>query len=74
MSEWMDIARWPECVEMMKSGVVFEIRNAEGRTMLTPCVQPLPQMPFDWKSRPTQFRAVAERRPEHSSPMPEPKR
>jgi hypothetical protein len=73
MSEWTDIARWHECVEMMKPGVVFEIRNPEGKSMFTPCVQPLPQMPFDWKSRPTRFRAVAEHRPEHSSPIPKPK-
>ena len=73
MSEWMAIAEWHRCAELARPGVVFELRNAEGQSMLTPCVQPLPGAPFDWKSKPHQFRAVAETKPEHSAPLPAPK-
>jgi hypothetical protein len=74
MSEWMAIAQWHECVRLAGPGVVFEIRNAEGQSMLTQCVQPLPQVPFDWKSPPLHFRAMVAERPRHSSPIPAPKR
>lgn len=73
MSEWISIAQWQECVNMARPGIIFEIRNAEGQSLLTPCVVPLPNMPFDWKSPPVRFRAVAEPRPEHSTPIPPPK-
>lgn len=59
---------------MARPGVVFEIRNAEGLSLFTPCAVPLPPMPFDWKSAPVRFRAVAEAAPEHSAPIPAPKR
>jgi hypothetical protein len=74
MSEWMAIAQWSECDKLAKPGIVFEIRNADGQSMLTPCVQPLPNMPFDWKSPAIRFRAVAEGDPVRSAPIPEPKR
>jgi len=72
MSEWMAIAQWEECTKMARPSVVFEIRNAEGESMLTPCVVPLP-MPFNWKSPPVKFRVVALPKPEHSEPLPPPK-
>jgi len=73
MSEWISIAQWNDCAKMARPGIVFEIRNADGRTMLTPCVQPLPPAPFDWRSPPLQFRAVAEPKPERSAPIPPPR-
>ena len=73
IGEWIAIAHWHECDKMTRLGLMFEIRNADGQSLLTPCVQPLPKMPFDWTSPPVRFRAVAERKPEHSSPLPEPK-
>lgn len=73
MGEWLDIARWPECVNMTGPGIVFEIRNAEGQAVLTPCMVPLPAMPFDWKSPPLRFRAIAEPPAQHSRPAPEPR-
>ena len=73
MSEWMSIAQWWDCANMARPGVIFEIRNAEGQSLLTPCVVPLPNMPFDWKSPPVRFRVVTEPRPEHSTPIPPPK-
>jgi hypothetical protein len=30
-------------------------------------------MPFNWKSPPTMFRAVAQPKPQHSTPLPPPK-
>jgi len=68
------LANWDQ--NQLESGVteiVFEIRNADGRTMLTPCVRPLPPAPFDWRSPPLQFRAVAEPQPERSAPIPPPR-
>lgn len=73
MGEWIAIAEWHRCLEMARPGIVFEIRNGEGLSMFTPCVQPLPAAPFDWKLPPLEFRAVAEQAPEHSEPIPEPK-
>ena len=70
MSEWMSIAQWQECVNMARPGIIFEIRNADGQSLFTPCIVSVPTMPFDWKSPPVQFRAVAEPRPEHSTPIP----
>jgi hypothetical protein len=32
----------------------------------------MPETPFDWKSPPTRFRAVEEKPPTHSAPIPEP--
>ena len=37
MTEWMAIAQWHECEKMTRPGIVFELKNAEGLTLLTPC-------------------------------------
>ena len=73
MSDWMDIAQWQQCLDFARPGIVFEIRNAEGQIMITPCTAALPATPFDWKSPPLRFRAVAESAPQHSDPLPPPK-
>ena len=73
MGEWIAIAQWEQCVEMAREGVVFEIRNADGMVMVTPCVTPLPAVPFDWKTPAFEFRAVPETPPQHSTPIPPPK-
>ncbi|HET7910442.1 MAG TPA: hypothetical protein VFL49_00270 [Pseudolabrys sp.] len=73
MSDWMAIAQWQECQKLARPGIVFELRNAEGLTMLSPCVVQVPAKPFDWKSPPLVFRAVAAPKPQHSTPMPEPR-
>ena len=73
MSEWMAIEQWERCVEMAKPGIVFEMRNAEGLSLFTPCVPGVPAKPFDWTSSPKEFRAVAEPAPVHSEPLPTPK-
>ena len=72
MGEWMPIDQWPQCIELGRPGIVFEIRNAEGQSLTTPCVVPLPHLPFDWASPPREFRAVPETKPVHSTPVPEP--
>jgi len=72
MSEWIDIAEWDRCRELERPGIIFEIRNAEGLSLFTPCVQPLPDLPFDWKLPALEFRPVEETPPEHSAPLPEP--
>ena len=73
MSEWIAIAQWEKCLELARPGVIFEISNAEGKSLFTPCVVPLPSVPFDWKSAPVRFRSIAEPRPQHSSPLPAPR-
>lgn len=73
MSEWMAIAQWQECEKMAQPGIIFEIRNSEGQSYLTPCVVPLPPMPFDWKLPPLMFRAIPASKPQHSDPMPPPR-
>jgi hypothetical protein len=73
MSEWIDFERWPDCVRMERPGYVFEVRNGEGRILLTPCTVPL-RLPFDWTSPPVRFRLVEEQSPHHSTPVPRPQR
>lgn len=72
MSEWMAIAQWEKCRELARPGVIFEISNADGKSLFTLCVMPLPPVPFDWKSPPLRFRAIAEPVPQRSSPLPTP--
>ena len=38
MSEWIAIEQWQRCLEMTRPGIVFEMRNAEGLSLFTPCV------------------------------------
>jgi hypothetical protein len=73
MAEWIAIDQWERCVEMARPGIIFEIRNAEGLSMFTPCVLPLPVPPFDWRSPGVEFRPVPEPPPMHSTPLPPPK-
>ncbi len=74
MSEWMAVAQWDDCAKLARPGIIFEIRNVAGQSLFTPCVSPLPAMPWDWKSPPVAFRAIPEPKPQHSEPLPEPKR
>jgi hypothetical protein len=73
MSEWIAIAQWRDCAQMARPGIIFEIRNADGQSLFTHCVDPLPKMPFDWNSPPVVFRAIPEPKAEHSTPIPPPK-
>ena len=73
MTDWMAIAQWHECAKMTRPGIVFELKNAEGLTLLKPCVATVPATPYGWKSPPVMFRAVQARRPQRSTPMPPPK-
>jgi hypothetical protein len=72
MGEWISIEEWPDCVRLERPGIVFEIRNRDGQTLLTPCVVPLPDMPFDWTSPAESFRSVSEAPAVHSEPLPAP--
>ncbi len=71
MSEWFDFQRWTDCAGMSRPGHVFEVTNAQGQSMLTPCVPKL-ETPWDWTSAPLRFRLVPEAPPRRSSPMPTP--
>lgn len=73
MGDWIDFDRWPECVEMERPGIVFEVVNADNQSLFTNCVVPL-ETPFDWTSAPLRFRAIPEPKPRHSSPIPKPSR
>jgi hypothetical protein len=55
MSDWIDFDQWHNCARMERPGFVFEVRNGEGRSLLTPCTVPL-QLPFEWRSLPVDFR------------------
>jgi hypothetical protein len=74
MAVWMPIEEWQRCLDMARPGIVFEIRNAEDQRLTTPCIVPLPDMPFDWRSPALQFRPIPERVPEHSNPLPKPQK
>ena len=71
MSEWVSIDQWKECTQMERPGIVFEIVNSDGQSLLTPCVGRL-QTPWDWKSAPVQFRAILAPKPRHSTQIPPP--
>jgi hypothetical protein len=73
ISDWMTIDQWQRCVEMAKPGIIFEIRNADGQSLFTPCTSTLPAVPFDWKTPATAFRAVDEPAPLRSGPLPPPR-
>ena len=73
VSDWMAIAQWDQCRELWRPGIVFEIENGEGRSMLTAYSPAVPPVPVDWKSPPIQFRAVVEPEPERSAPIPLPR-
>ena len=73
MGEWIAMEDWPDCRRLECPGIVFELRNRDGQSLFTPCVQSLPDLPFDWLAPPEKFRAVAEPEPVHSAPLPEAK-
>lgn len=72
MGEWIDIELWVDCSCMERPGIIFEVVNAEGQSLFTPCVEEL-TLPFDWTSEPIKFRPIEEQEPRHSAPLPEPK-
>ena len=69
--DWIDFDRWPECRSLERPGIVFEVENAAGQSLLTTCTIPL-EVPFDWSGSPIRFRPVAEPKPQHSAPLPRP--
>lgn len=73
MADWVEFGQWKECANMERPGFIFEVANAEGLSLFTPCATPL-QTPWDWKSGPVRFRLVEAPRPRHSTPIPRPQR
>jgi hypothetical protein len=71
-AEWIPIDEWARCIELSRPGIIFEIRNADGLSLFTPCIVPPPDAPFDWKLPPLEFRAVPETPAERSDPIPAP--
>lgn len=72
MVDWISIEQWAQCESMARSGIVFEIRNAHGQTMMTACVPEVPRAPFDWTGPPIGFRPVTQSPARHSEPLPDP--
>jgi hypothetical protein len=72
MSEWVSISDWADCVRMERPGIVFEIRNSSGQSMVTRCTSALPERPWDWASGPVEFRVVSEAPARRSEPLPNP--
>jgi hypothetical protein len=70
-AEWMDMALWADCARLERPGYVFEIENAQGMTIQTPCTAQV-DVPFDWTSPPLRFRLIAEQPAVRSTPMPKP--
>jgi hypothetical protein len=68
---WHDFAEWSRCREMERPGYVFEIENAEGHKLWTPCTETV-ELPHDWVSGPQRFRLSTGVQPQHSTPMPLP--
>lgn len=68
---WYDFSKWDQCRSMERPGYSFEIENAEGMKLWTPCT-PVVELPFDWKSEPQRFRLVKMVQGEHSTPMTPP--
>ena len=72
MVDWIPIDQWAECARLERPGIVFEVRNAQGQTLLTACTPEKPQAPFDWTGPALEFRPVPEAPAKHSSPLPGP--
>jgi hypothetical protein len=72
MVDWIPIDQWVECAKLERAGIVFEVRNAQGQTLMTACMPETPRAPFDWTAPPIEFRPVPEAPPKHSAPLPEP--
>jgi hypothetical protein len=72
MIDWIPIDQWVECTKLERPGIVFEVRNAQGQTLLTACTPDRPLAPFDWTGPPLEFRPVPEAPAKHSSPLPGP--
>ena len=72
MVDWIPIDQWVECARLERPGIVFEVRNAQGQTLLMACTPDKPQAPFDWAGPPLEFRPVPEAPAKHSSPLPGP--
>ena len=72
MDGWMTIAQWHTCANWAGPGMVFELANAEGQSMFSPCVRPVPAAPWDWTSPPDRFRPVSAMPQRHSEPLPLP--
>ncbi len=72
MVDWIPIDQWVECAKLERPGIVFEVRNGNGQSLLTACVPEVPKAPFDWTAPPIEFRPVPEEPPRHSSPLPGP--
>jgi hypothetical protein len=70
MSDWIDINQWNHCQDLLRPGIVFEIRNAEEQSMIANCTVTVPSAPFDWRSAPVKFRAIVELPPQLSAPIP----
>ena len=68
---WYDFSQWHRCAALERPGYVFEIENAEGMKLWTPCSATV-ELPFQWKSGPQRFRLVIPEQPRHSDPMPPP--
>ncbi len=71
MTDWIDFSRWPDCPSQTRPGHVFEVENAQGQVLLTPCEETL-QVPWDWRSGPVRFRLVPDPPAKLSNPMPAP--
>ena len=69
--DWIDFDRWPDCRTLERPGIVFEVENGVGQSLLTTCTIPL-EIPTDWQGAPTRFRPVEEPKPQHSAPLPPP--
>lgn len=72
MVDWVPIEEWARCAALERPGIVFEVRNAEGQSLLARCGVKVPETPFDWTSPPVAFRPVEEAPPVHSEPLPAP--
>jgi hypothetical protein len=69
---WFAIKMWSKCEHLHQQGKVFELQNAEGKSMLSECTVAVPKKPFDWYSEPTRFRLVKEPLPRRDEPLPQP--
>jgi hypothetical protein len=72
MDAWLPMDRWPECRALEKPGIVFEVQNADGDSMVLACELPFPGAPWDWRSPPIRFRAIGLPKPRPTSPIPGP--
>ena len=72
MGEWIAIAQWDKCLGLARPGIIFEVSNAEGRSLVHTVCGVAATAAVRLEIAPVRFRVVPEFRRSTRRPLPEP--